>query len=73
MSADKKYLYNMYNGTSTDDGKGDLETYENWLERQLLSRIKKLDEIEKYCQCIKPKPNYPEMVWCDECRKELKQ
>lgn len=43
---DQQYLYNAYNATSTDDGKGNLETYENWLERQLLSRIEKLDKIE---------------------------
>ncbi len=35
---DVTYLHQMYNATST--GKNDeLETYENWLERQLLSRI----------------------------------
>lgn len=42
MKIDKNYLHEMYNATSTDDGKGDLETYENWLERQLISRIKQL-------------------------------
>jgi len=44
---DKQYLYTMYNATSTDDGTGELETYENWLERQLLSRIEKLEALEK--------------------------
>lgn len=44
----KEDLHNMYNATSTDDGSGndELETYEAWLERQLISRIKKLREIE---------------------------
>jgi len=42
---DKNYLYNAYNATSTDDGNGELETYENWLERQLLSRIEKLEQL----------------------------
>ena len=42
----KEWLYNAFNGTSTDDGQGDIETYENWLERQLLSRIEKLKEYE---------------------------
>ena len=42
----KEYLYEMYNATSTDDGKGDLETYENWLELQLLSRIDKVDALD---------------------------
>ena len=41
---DQQFLYDMYNGTSTDDGKGDLETYENWLERQLIYRCKRLGE-----------------------------
>ena len=44
---DKKYLHQMYNATSTDDGNGDLESYENWLERQLLSRIETIEEMEK--------------------------
>jgi hypothetical protein len=44
---DKQYLYTMYNATSTDDGTGELETYENWLERQLLSRIEKLEAQDK--------------------------
>jgi hypothetical protein len=35
---DKQFLYTMYNATSTDDD-GEIETYENWLERQLLNRI----------------------------------
>jgi hypothetical protein len=42
---DKQYLYNAYNATSTDDGHGDIETYENWLERQLISRMKTIDEF----------------------------
>ena len=48
MEKDKKQmLHNMYNATSTDDGKGngELETYENWLERQLLSRIEKIEQL----------------------------
>ena len=44
---DKQYLYNWYNATSTDDGTGEIETYENWLERQLISRIEKLETLEK--------------------------
>ena len=45
MKYDKQYLYNAYNGTSTGDENGELETYENWLEGQLLSRIERLDKI----------------------------
>ena len=49
MEKDKKQmLHNMYNATSTDDGTGNdkLETYENWLERQLLSRIEKIEQLD---------------------------
>lgn len=42
---DRNYLINAYNGTSTDDGNGEIETYEAWLERQLLSRIEKLEQL----------------------------
>ncbi len=38
---DRNYLINFYNATSTDDGSGEIETYEYWLERQLLARIGK--------------------------------
>ena len=43
---DRNYLTEMYNATSTDDGKGGIETYESWLERQLLSRIEKLESLK---------------------------
>jgi hypothetical protein len=43
---DRFYLINWYNATSTDDGTGELETYENLLERQLISRINKITELE---------------------------
>ena len=73
----KQDLYEAYNATSTDDGNGDIETYKNWLERQLLSRVKRLKQFDlhvvskSFCGCKKPKPNYPEMVWCDNCTKEI--
>ena len=28
--------------------------------------------VKSFCGCKKPKPNYPEMVWCDDCTKEIK-
>jgi rubrerythrin len=43
---DRNYLHNMYNATSTEVN-GELETYEYWLERQLLSRIDKVEELER--------------------------
>ena len=27
---------------------------------------------KSYCSCEKPKYNYPEMVWCDNCGLEIK-
>lgn len=44
---DVSHLHNFYNATATEDGRGELETYEAWLERQLLSRIAKIEEFEK--------------------------
>ena len=44
---DRNGLINMYNGTSTDNGMGELETYEEWLERQLLSRIERIDVTKR--------------------------
>lgn len=50
-----EYLHEMYNGTSTDDGNGEIETYEAWLERQLLSRINKSDSISDVSDEIQTK------------------
>jgi len=44
---DKTHLYEMYNATSNSNKNGQLETYENWLEKQVLSRIEKLDSIRE--------------------------
>ena len=44
---DRKYLHNKYNATSTENSEGtDIETYEYWLERQLLSRIETIELLE---------------------------
>ncbi len=63
MSKDRNYLIEMYNATSTDDGHGELETYEAWLERQLLARIKSDPSSPIY---------EPYFGWCDVegCDKE---
>ena len=31
-----------------------------------------LSVSKSFCQCEKPIYNYPEMVWCDNCTKEIK-
>lgn len=38
---DRNYLFNMYNATSAEhpNGSDEIETYEHWLERQLLIRM----------------------------------
>lgn len=38
---------------------------------QVHSKIYKLLSKQS-CNCISPKPNYPEMIWCDTCGKEIK-
>lgn len=35
----------MFNATCTDNDEGEIETYEEWLERQLISRIKMIEKI----------------------------
>jgi len=46
MKIDQNYLHEKYYATSTDDGNGDIESYEAWLERQLISRLKRLEEFD---------------------------
>jgi hypothetical protein len=72
MKIDKNYLHEMYNATSTDNGKGEIETYENWLERQLISRIEQLskaDVIKSVCvKCTdKNGNNIGNMYICEYC------
>lgn len=45
---DKEYLIAMYNATSTErsPGSDELESYEAWLERQLIKRISKIEVLE---------------------------
>lgn len=31
------------------------------------------DVSQAFCKCDKIQPNYPEMVWCDNCGLEIKQ
>ena len=46
---DQAYLQTMYGATSTEypEGSDELEPYERWLERQLVSRIHKLNTIKR--------------------------
>lgn len=44
---DRNGLIEMYNATSTDNGHGEIETYRRWLERQLLSRIERIDVTKR--------------------------
>lgn len=32
-----------------------------------------IGKSKRYCSCEKPKYNYPEMVWCDNCGLEIKE
>lgn len=67
---DRNYLINMYNATSTDDGTGEIETYEAWLERQLLSRIEKLEQVIgrcTECQSINTRPYNDNPLQCLDC------
>ena len=37
----------------------------------LLNSLQPQTVESEECKCKEPKPNYPEMVWCDECKKEI--
>ncbi len=45
-------LIDAYNATSTDDGHGEIETTEAWLERQLISRIRTIEAKEIKIQSL---------------------
>lgn len=46
MKYDRNYLIEMYNDSSTDDGKGGIEPYKTWLERQLCNRLERIDKLK---------------------------
>mgnify|MGYP005997384593 CR=1 FL=1 len=51
---DRPGLHNMYNGTlGLNEETKDLETYEYWLERQLISRIHRLEKLDKLAEYLK--------------------
>lgn len=58
---DRNYLINFYNATSsTDSDTDDIESYEHWLERQLIDRIDKLEKThEKWEKGVCPKCGLP--------------
>jgi hypothetical protein len=48
---DRQSLHNLYNGTSTADDNGEIESYESWLEKRLLQKVNSTyeDFLEKEC------------------------
>lgn len=58
MTYDKYYLHNAYNATSTTNDIGELESYKEWLERQLLSRIKEMNQPPS----VRPMSELPKTV-----------
>jgi len=59
-----------------------LKNIRNWLDdNEVMAVAEASNECEalpiqrvgkSYCSCEKPKYNYPEMVWCDNCGLEIK-
>ena len=66
----KEYLHNMFNGTCTDDGNGDIETYESWLERQLLARIDRLEQLDLHDVVKSFYCNDNQFTKSDKCNKQ---
>lgn len=71
MEKDRNYLIEAYNATSTDDppGSDQIETYEAWLERQLISRINKIEVLEAKISTLTERmlaaEEYIEEIPCD--------
>ena len=57
---DRNYLINAYNATCTDDppGSDELETYEAWLEKQLLARIERIEILEEKAERLQAGRDY---------------
>jgi len=61
---DINYLHDKFNATAEGDGKGSIETYQNWLERQLLARIERLEQLDLH---VVGKSLKVEMQYFDSC------
>lgn len=73
MIYDQQYLHYMYNATSTEDESGKMETYKAWLERQLISRMKWIDDMQRNTESgtkkTCPFPFGPECISPEGCNK----
>lgn len=61
------------------------ELFLQWQEERIKAKEKLIEKLkavnnncdlanvsQSFCSCEKPKHNYPEMVWCDNCGLEIK-
>lgn len=64
--------YNEKYPEVTDEQK--MKNIRNWLDNdKLMQKIESDSNCKKqFCSCEIPKGNYPEMVWCDNCGKYLR-
>ena len=73
----QKFLENWCNDTKNDSYEKELKEYgEKEVENMLYEYRLKFSLFgvgKSFCGCTKPKPNYPEMVWCDDCTKEISE
>ncbi len=57
--------------TDLDDYVGKLSKRASRVIMQLKNNVDVDSGEKEFCGCEKPKHNYPEMVWCDNCGKEI--
>ena len=75
MKQEQEFLNNWINSVAYEQQPNEPLDYS---EREVLEMLKdykekfSLSDVGKsFCGCKKPQPNYPEMVWCDKCTKEI--
>ena len=42
-----------------------------FVAHEIANKFCKAHVIKSVCGCSEPKYNYPEMIWCDNCGKEI--
>lgn len=74
-SKELQHLEDYINDVSNEQIKNETLEYS---EREVLEMLESykikfsLSGVSKsFCGCDKPQPNYPEMVWCNNCTKEI--
>jgi len=69
-AVEEAYRKGLRDGNAVNDIKPYLITSQV-VAHEVVNKFCKDRVIKSVCGCSEPKYNYPEMIWCDNCGKEI--